>query len=429
MRSTEELPADDAVVDGRRPLLQLAPMMEVTYKDFRQFMRILTKKMQMWTEMWVDNTVCHSEKVDEYLDFGKNEHPIVCQLGGSNPETLARAAKVIAERGYDEINLNCGCPSDRVAGKGEFGASLMKRPELVRDCVRSIADAVQIPVTVKCRLGVDDLDSPEFTANFVRIVSQGGVKHFIIHARKCILKGLTPDQNRKIPPLMYDRVYLLCQEFPDLHFSLNGGVNTLVEARAVLDAAPPNLLGVMIGRAALANPCMLWDTDSYIYGLPRPVEAPTRHAILTAYCEYLESEYGAGDSAAMYERSGPCLGALKPVIGVFAGVTGNKLFRQSVERLAHDKELRRNGPGAVLRRCLEVMAADPKAEPRLFEPLPAAGTVVQESGAPSAGSSGDGAATPAASLSPTCIVDAGNGADGAPIAEAAVACADPIPCR
>merc|ERR1712176_538060 len=237
------------------------------------------KRAQLWTEMWVDNTLRHAERVDGFLDFGENEHPIVCQLGGSNPEHLAEAARIVESWGYDEVNLNCGCPSDRVCGKGEFGASLMKQPALVRDCVRRIAEVVNKPVTVKCRLGVDDLDSPEFTANFVRIVAESGVQHFIIHARKCLLNGLTPDQNRRIPPLMYDRVYRLCREFPELSFTLNGGVTTLEQVQQILHTAPPNLVGVMLGRAAAADPCMLSDVDRYIYGEPsNPKTALSRHA-------------------------------------------------------------------------------------------------------------------------------------------------------
>ena len=171
----------------------------------------------MWTEMKIDtNLVCADEAyLDLILDFKSNEHPIVCQLGGCNPASLARAAKVCEERGFDAINLNCGCPS-KYSGLQVRGASLMKCPERVRDCVKCMTDAVSIPVTVKCRLGVDDLDTPEFTAHFVRTVAEGGVRHFIVHARKAWLEGLLAKDNREIPPLMYDRVMQLCEEFPDL---------------------------------------------------------------------------------------------------------------------------------------------------------------------------------------------------------------------
>lgn len=352
-----------------RPLLQIAPMMEVTYKDFRQFMRLLTRETQLWTEMWVDNTLLHAERVDGFLDHGPNEHPIVCQLGGSSPASLAAAAHIVAAWGYDEVNLNCGCPSDRVAGKGEFGASLMRKPELVRDCCREISEAVRLPVTVKCRLGVDDDDSPEFTARFVRTVAEAGVRHFIIHARKCILKGLTPDQNRKIPPLMYDRVHRLCREFPQLHFTLNGGITSLEEVRELLDGAPPNLVGAMVGRAALNNPSMLGDADRYIYGCAgNPPSAESRYTVLNAYAEYLDQEYPPG-CPARSAGSGPAAGALKPILGTFHGLPGNKIMRQGISRLCLDKAARAEGPGGIIRQILSLLEADPLAAKHLHEPL------------------------------------------------------------
>jgi len=187
--------------NSNRALLQIAPMMEVTYRDFRYFMRLLTRRAQLWTEMVVDDTLLHNlepEKCDRFLAFHKTEHPVVCQLGGSDAAKLSQAATVVERYGYDEVNLNCGCPSSRVAGKGEFGCSLMLKKEVVRDIIHAMSRAVQIPVSVKCRLGADDCDSPEFTADFVRTVAQGGCKHFIIHARKAWLNGLSPAQNRSI---------------------------------------------------------------------------------------------------------------------------------------------------------------------------------------------------------------------------------------
>ncbi|CAE7756253.1 dusA, partial [Symbiodinium pilosum] len=266
-------------------------MMEVTYRDFRYFMRLLSRKAQLWTEMVVDDTILHNtetEKCDRFLRYNEAEHPIVCQLGGSDPSKLAQAAEIVQRYGYDEVNLNCGCPSSRVAGKGEFGCSLMKKKELVRDAIHAMSRAVQIPVTVKCRLGADDFDSPEFTRDFVRTVAQGGCKHFIIHARKAWLNGLSPAQNRTIPPLHYPRILDLCSQFPDLKFSINGGIADIGHARALLGfphqrldgeteelyssawgwpgvdvfsgstdacpAVPPNLEGVMIGRGAMNTP-------------------------------------------------------------------------------------------------------------------------------------------------------------------------------
>ncbi|CAE7359335.1 dusA, partial [Symbiodinium necroappetens] len=209
-------------------------MMEVTYKDFRYFMRLLSRRAQLWTEMVVDDTILHNtetEKCDRFLRYNEAEHPIVCQLGGSDPSKLAQAAEIVQRYGYDEVNLNCGCPSSRVAGKGEFGCSLMKKKDVVREAIRAMSRAVQIPVTVKCRLGADEFDSPEFTRDFVRTVAQGGCKHFIIHARKAWLSGLSPAQNRTIPPLHYPRILDLCHQFPDLKFSINGGIADVGHAR------------------------------------------------------------------------------------------------------------------------------------------------------------------------------------------------------
>lgn len=341
------------------PLLQIAPMMEVTYKDFRQFMRLLTRRSQLWTEMIVDSTLRFTQKEERplgaWLDFGTNEHPIVCQLGGSDPSSLAEASQIVERWGYDEINLNCGCPSDRVSGKGEFGASLMKRPELVRDCVRAMSRAVQIPVTVKTRLGVDDLDSPEFSAEFVNTVAQAGCKHFIIHARKAWLQGLSPAQNRSIPPLMYDRVVRLCHEFPHLSFSLNGGVTSLEHVKGILAKAPPNLAGVMLGRAAHDNPCLLWDVDRAIYGeTPQGESTQTRRSLAEAYAAYLEEEHPPDE--AVVDRSGPTHFAIKPVLGLLAGCPGNRLFRRTLDTTMRDKHIRAKGPAEVLRMALGIVS-------------------------------------------------------------------------
>jgi len=359
-----------------RPLLQIAPMLDVSYRDFRQFMRILTRRAQLWTEMVVDNTLRFSQlegrSLDAFLGFGECEHPVVCQLGGSDPSSLAEAAAIVEQWGYDEINLNVGCPSDRVCGKGEFGASLMPRPELVRDCVHAMSRAVQIPVTVKTRLGVDNLDTPEFTSKFVQTVSEGGCKHFIMHARKAWLKGLSPAQNRSVPPLHYDRVVSLCQEFPDLHFSINGGISTLEHTQAILKTSPPNLLGVMIGRAASNNPCMLWDVDRYIYGAEsNALSTPTRRSIAEAYADYLDDAYQPDETSAA--RAGKTHLALKPIIGLFSGCAGHRLFRHTIETMQRDKEKRKAGPGAVLREAVQAVEQEFQASRSLDTPLCEAG--------------------------------------------------------
>ncbi|GAB4818729.1 hypothetical protein N2152v2_005775 [Parachlorella kessleri] len=230
-------------------LLSVAPMMDWTDVHYRQLARLLSRHTWLYTEMVVDSTLIHNPDHDRFLAFPPEQHPIVCQLGGSDPAKLAAAAKIVAQYNYDEINLNCGCPSDRVAGAGCFGAALMLQPQLVADCCKAVAEAVAgctshsggpPPITVKCRLGVDNNDTYEELCSFIKTVSEGSpVTHFIIHARKCHLKGLNPHQNRTVPPLRYEWVWALKRDFPYLEFSLNGGVLTLAEAAAALRMANP----------------------------------------------------------------------------------------------------------------------------------------------------------------------------------------------
>ena len=209
-------------------------MMEWTTRHYRVLARLLTRRTRLYTEMFVDSTLLHSPLARAFLRFSPEERPVACQLGGSVPANLAAAARLVEEMGYDEVNLNCGCPSPRVAGKGCFGAALMHTPELVRDCVAAMRAAVSIPVTVKCRLGVDSLDSYEAFRTFVVTVAAAGCEHFIVHARKCLLKGLDPKGNRTVPPLRYAWVQRVALEFPHLRFSLNGGVTEWVQAEQLL---------------------------------------------------------------------------------------------------------------------------------------------------------------------------------------------------
>eukprot|EP01066_Platyproteum_vivax_P004734 Platyproteum_vivax@DN16091_c0_g1_i1.p1 len=219
-------------MEAHRPQLHIAPMADVTYSDFRVFMRMLTKRSVLWTEMIVDQAAIHTVDRDRMLGFSSIEHPIICQLGGNNPETLAKAAAIVSSYGYDGINLNVGCPSSRVAQKGCFGASLMKTPELVAQCYASIKKTVpHLPVSIKMRLGVDEFDSLEFLHKFVFTIAAEGCTHFIVHARKAWLKGLSPKDNRSIPPLYYNRVYWLKKQFPDLEFTLNGGLTDISVAK------------------------------------------------------------------------------------------------------------------------------------------------------------------------------------------------------
>ena len=309
--------------------LHIAPMMDVTHREFRYFMRLLTKHAVLWTEMVVDETVVHSSDRYHHLGFDPEEHPIVCQIGGNNKQAAYEATKIIAQDfHYDAIDLNCACPSKRVCGKNAFGAALMLNQQLAVDMIESMQRAASdttIPVSIKTRIGVDDQDDLDFLVEYIRKL-QPHVKRFFIHARKVHTKGLSPVQNRTIPPLNYPRVYALCRHFPDCDFYINGGIKTIrdaynlcygsndmVESDLVVphntvpcyickhangscvvppsrDTVPPNLCGVMLGRAARENPSIFADADRYFYKCETN-PCHNRRQVLTLYCEYLERVY------------------------------------------------------------------------------------------------------------------------------------------
>ncbi|SBT76381.1 dihydrouridine synthase, putative [Plasmodium ovale] len=328
------------------PFIQVAPMINVTNRHFRALVRLITKRAQLWTEMIVDNTLLYNlNNLDEYIGFNQNEHPVVCQLGGSDASSLAEAAILVEQAGYDEINLNVGCPSTKVANKGAFGAYLMKKPEHVRNIVYEIKKKVQIPVTVKIRTGVDDYDSFSFLKSFIETVSSAGCTHFIVHARKAWLKGLDPKQNRSIPPLEYTKVYDLCKLFPNLKFTLNGGVKTIQEAIALLNGYIPQknkinsensyyisvddykvnpLYGVMIGRACMENTTILSYTDKLVYNQDIPTTAYSRRTILEAYKMYLEHNSMLSNLSSAFEL-------LKPILGILKGMPGHRIFRNKLD--------------------------------------------------------------------------------------------------
>ena len=244
--------------------ISIAPMMDCTDRHDRFLLRLVSRHVQLFTEMVPAQALLHGDR-DRFLEFDPSEHPVALQLGGSDPALLAECASFAAERGYDEINLNVGCPSERVQS-GSFGACLMLDPGLVAACVRAMSDAVDIPVTVKSRIGVDEQESWEFLRDFVRTVADGGCRTFIVHARKAVLSGLSPRQNRTVPPLNYERVYRLKQEMPDYGIVINGGVTDL-------DQAAEHLLhvdGVMIGREAYANPYLLAEVDGRFFNDTHP---------------------------------------------------------------------------------------------------------------------------------------------------------------
>lgn len=306
-------------------------MLEVTDCHFRAFMRLITRCTYLYTEMVVDETVLYQSKwLDYYIGKGDNENPCVLQLGGNNPETLAAAAQLCQEYGnFTEINLNCGCPSPKVSSKC-FGARLMEDPKLVQRIVSSIGRRVSVPVTVKCRIGVDGQDSYDDLCHFISTVAQGGVKKFIIHARSCILDGLSARQNREIPPLKYHFVKQLTQDFPDMEFILNGGLSSLEKAQDAMRDVGVD--GVMLGRAAQNNPMIFATADRMFY--EENSSAISRREVLEkymSYCDWAESDaapYKLTSDGSLRRYNSSVL--LRPVQHVMAGCANSSKFRAAL---------------------------------------------------------------------------------------------------
>lgn len=264
----------------------IAPMMQYTDMHDRYLLRLISKKVFLYTEMVTTGAILYG-KCFHQLEFNKEEHPVAIQLGGSDVNDLVKSARIAEDYGYDEINLNVGCPSDRVQ-KGRFGACLMLEPDHVAECLNAMQTNVTVPVTIKCRLGVDDHEDYGFLYNFVNIVQDAGIKHFIIHARNGILKGLSPRQNRHIPPLKYDYVYQLKKDFPNLNITINGGIKTIDECKEHLQ----HVDGVMIGRAAYENPFLIKDIDTELYGIESNINS--KKSILNQYLDYVEDKLQEG---------------------------------------------------------------------------------------------------------------------------------------
>ncbi len=325
----------------------VAPMMEYTDRFYRFFARLLTRRALLYTEMVTAAAILRGDRA-RLLGFDAEEHPVALQLGGADPVPMALCARIGADLGYDEININCGCPSDRVV-QGRFGACLMAEPETVAACVTAMRRAVSVPVTVKTRIGIDNRDSYEELAQFVRIVADAGCQTFIIHARKAWLAGLSPKENREIPPLHYDIVHRLKADFPALAFVINGGFLTLDQALPHMAPAGPGhkgpaLDGIMIGRAACDEPYMLAEVDRRIYGDDHPV--PTRIEAVRAYLPYVERMRGQGVP----------LGPLaKPLIPLFRGEAGGRFWRRHLSETMH-----RHGAGPeVIEAGLALVGAAP----------------------------------------------------------------------
>jgi tRNA-dihydrouridine synthase A len=318
------------VIDRR---IAVAPMMDYTDRHCRYLLRLVSPRALLYTEMVTAQALAHGD-VERLLGFDPAEHPVALQLGGSDPGLLAHAARLGAARGYDEINLNVGCPSDRVQS-GRFGACLMAEPALVADCVRAMREVVQVPVTVKCRIGIDDQDDYAFLERFVAIVREAGVDAFIVHARKAFLQGLSPKENREVPPLRYEVPLQLKQEHPDLVVVLNGGLKTVAQVRDWL----PRFDGVMLGRQAYHEPYLLAELQREF--VDPGAAMPTREWIVTRYADYVERMLGEGHRLPLM---------LRHIHGLYAGFPGARSWR----RFLSEQGARPGAGAAVLRASLRV---------------------------------------------------------------------------
>ncbi len=293
-------------------------MMDWTDRHCRYFLRLLSRRTFLYTEMVTADAVLYGDR-ERVLGFSPEEHPVGLQLGGSDPGKLAEAARIGADFGYDEINLNIGCPSDRVQS-GRFGACLMAEPELVAECVASMRATAPVAVTVKCRIGIDDQDAEASLDRFVETVAEAGCSTFIVHARKAWLKGLSPKENRDVPPLDYERVRRLKACRPELEIVLNGGIESLGAAEAHL----PHVGGVMLGRAAYADPYLLAEVDRTLFGSGEP--QPSRLDVLDAFRQYVKAELAKGARLNQMTRH---------ILGLFHGQPRARAFRRHLAEHAH----------------------------------------------------------------------------------------------
>ena len=291
--------------------VSVAPMMDWTDKHCRYFFRLLSSSTQLYTEMITSKAILRGDK-NRLLDYNSMEHPLVLQLGGSNPKEMAHCAHIAKQWGYDEVNINVGCPSDRVLS-GSFGACLMKEPDLVASCVENMIDASDIPVSVKSRIGIDDMETYDQLSDFVARIHEKGCQHFIIHARKAWLQGLSPKENRTIPPLNYPWVYQLKKDFPQLKITLNGGITGCKEVIEHLDYVD----GVMLGRAIYHQPYLLIDIDSRVFGKKNIFR--TREQVLVDYMDYIKKQLKEGV---------PIRAMTRHILGLYHGQNNAKFFRR-----------------------------------------------------------------------------------------------------
>ncbi len=315
--------------------LSVAPMMDWTDRHCRYFLRLLNPCALLYTEMLTSAALVRGD-AQRLLAYDAAEHPVAAQLGGSDADELAHAARLAAEAGYDEINLNCGCPSDRVQS-GRFGACLMAEPDTVAAAITAMQGAVDVPVTVKCRIGIDDLDTWEHFLEFIDTVAATGCDTFVVHARKAWLHGLSPKQNREVPPLDYDRVVRLKQERPTLTIVLNGGLKTVDAVTEALTQVD----GVMLGRAAYHDPWLLHELMQPVFGVAPAIA--TRADAVRAYLPYIERELRAGT---------PLHSMTRHMLGMFQGQPGARAWRRSLSENAH----RAGADVAVVERALAFVA-------------------------------------------------------------------------
>ncbi len=316
----------------------IAPMMDWSDHHCRFFWRLISRQALLYTEMVTTGALIHGDR-ERFLHFNPEEHPVALQLGGSDPADLARCASWAQDWGYDEVNLNCGCPSDRVQS-GVFGACLMANPALVADCVRAMKEACDTPVTVKHRIGIDHMESYQELLDFVGPIADAGCGVFIVHARKAWLQGLSPKQNREIPPLNYPWVYALKRDFPDLSIVINGGIQTLDECEAHLQ----HVDGVMIGREAYQNPWLLADVDRRLFGTDNP--SASRQQAIDSLIPYVERHLAAGGHLNHVTRH---------ILGLFQGQPGAKKFRRHLSENAYKAE----ADTAVLKDAVAWVSAQP----------------------------------------------------------------------
>ena len=296
----------------------MAPMLDCTDRHERYLLRLISKHAVLYTEMITTGALIHGD-TPRFLDFDSFEQPVALQLGGSDPDDMTRSAELVQQWGYDEVNINVGCPSDRVQS-GSFGACLMKSPELVAQNVKQMSAAVDIPVTVKCRIGVDDQDEKDALWGLVDASANAGCDVFIVHARKAWLKGLSPKENRDVPPLNYELVYKLKEAFPELEIIINGGINTIVDGQEHME----HVDGVMVGREAYSNPYLLSDVDRAFYN--DDSEVRSRDQVMRDYMDYVDRRIGEGCRLNQLSRH---------IVGLYHGEPRSRLWRRHISQNAH----------------------------------------------------------------------------------------------